>query len=210
MKHHLLCAVLCILLGPTAVALAQSQADKAATGETKPPTPTQRALPTKGEITHGTYKNPSIGLEFTPAEGLHLQDPEIKGTPGTTPLLVTVQALDERGGLLGLSSARRAMIFYADALTYYPEDQRSATRYLRKIVRTNANNGFEQVGGDRAEQMGGNAFVRADFAKGALDQTVLLAVHDGYAFVFIFASYDLDATKELIAATKVKITDIGN
>lgn len=162
----------------------------------------QSVLPTKGLIEHGTYKNTSIGLEFMPAGNLHLQEPELKGTPGTTPLLITVQAVSDRSLFSGLSLTT----FYADALSYYPEEQRNAQRYLQKIIRTNEADGFQRVESSKSEQFGGLAFLRADFVQGNAYETVLVVTHDAYAFVFIFAGSDVGVTNKLIASTNVKFT----
>jgi hypothetical protein len=81
---------------------------------------TQAVLVTKGQVENGVYKNDSIGLQFTPAGNLHLQAPEIMGTPGTVPLLVKVEADADRALISGLFSAPGLTIFYADALAFYP------------------------------------------------------------------------------------------
>ena len=167
---------------------------------------TQNVLPTKGLIEQGTYKNPSIGLEFTPAENLHLQESEMKGTPGTTPLLITVQALADRGLISGLFSARSLTIFYADTLAYYPEEQRNAPRYLKKVIRANEADGFQHVDGETSDKISEIPFVRADFVKGEVHEAVLVMTHNAYAFVFIFAGSDVEVTNKLIASTKVKLT----
>jgi hypothetical protein len=163
-------------------------------------------MPTKGLIDKGTYKNPSIGLEFTPAENLKLLEPEMKGTPGTTPLLITVQAASDRGLISGIFSAPSITIFYADALAFYPEEQRNVPRYLKKIIRTNEADGWQHVHGMTSGQMTDISFSRLDFAKGDVHEAVLVAVHDGYAFVFIFAGSDIGVANKLIAATQVKFT----
>src|SRR5437660_9687326 len=107
----------------------------------------QNPLPTKGLVDNGTYKNTSIGLEFTPAESLKLQEPEMKGTPGTTPLLITVQAVSDGGVISSLFSSQGLTTFYADALAYYPEEQRNVPRYLKKIIRANEAEGWQHVDG---------------------------------------------------------------
>ena len=166
------------------------------------PTVTPKFLPTKGLIDQGTYKNPSIGLEFKPAENLQLQEPELKGTPGTTPLLITIQAVS--GG--GLLSARSLTTFYADSVAYYPEEQRNVLRYLKKIIRANEIDGWQHVDNKPSEQMTGILFSRVDFDKADVHEAVLVTVRNGYAFEFIFAGSDIGTTNKLIAATTVKFT----
>src|SRR6516165_2956850 len=98
---------------------------KPSTVTTKTPVPQMD----KGSVEGRTYKNASIGLELTVADGLEFQAPELKGTPGAVPLLVTVTAWRSEG----LLSPRTATAFYADALAYYPEAQRSTDAYMRKV-----------------------------------------------------------------------------
>jgi TonB family protein len=155
----------------------------------------------KGFIEQGTYKNPSIGLEFTPARGLRFNEPELKGTPGTTPLLIFIQAQTDPGPFYGLT------VFYADALDYYSEDQRNDSRYLQKIIRTNASDGFQQVDGKASAEMNGIHFVRADFVKGIVHETVLIRTHKAYELVFIFSGADGEVTNNLILSTHVKFAE---
>jgi hypothetical protein len=173
---------------------------------TEPTTSTPNVLPTKGQIEKGTYKNPSIGLEFTPADNLHLQEPEMRGTPGTTPLIITVEARSEGGLVSSLISIRSLTTFYADALAYYPEEQRNATSYLKKIILANESVEFQHVDGKTSEQISGIQFLRADFVKEDVHEAVLVVTRHAYAFVFIFAGSDVEATNKLIAATDVKFT----
>jgi hypothetical protein len=166
----------------------------------------QQVTPTKGLVEKGAYKNSSIGIEFRPAESLHFQDPEMMGTPGKVPLVITVAALADRTLFSGVFSARDVTVFSADALAYYPEDQRNAPRYLKKVVRAQEVDGFKQLPGAASEKISDIEFVRADFVKGAVREAVLVVTHNGYACVFIFAGSDDDAVNKLIASTKVKLT----
>ena len=166
----------------------------------------QNPLPTKGLVDNGTYKNTSIGLEFTPAENLKLQEPEMKGTPGTTPLLITVQAVSDGGLISSLFSTQGLTIFYAEPLASYPEEQRNVPRYLKKIIRANEAEGWQHVDGKASEQMAGILFSRLDFVRGNVHEAVLVVAHRDYAFVFIFAGVDIGAPNKLIAATNVKFT----
>jgi hypothetical protein len=165
----------------------------------------QQVIPTKGLVEKGVYKNLSIGIEFTPAENLHLQEPEMMGTPGKVPLVITVSALADRTLFSGVFSARDVTVFSADALAYYPEDQRNAARYLKKVIRAQEVDGFKQLDGAASEHISDIEFVRADFVKGAVREAVLVVAHNGYACVFIFAGSDVDAVNKLIASTKVKL-----
>ena len=109
--------------------------------------------PTKGLVEKGVYKNSSIGIELRPAESLHFQDPEMMGTPGKVPLVITVAALADRTLFSGVFSARDVTVFSADALAYYPEDQRNAPRYLEKVVRAQEVDGFKQLAGAASKKI---------------------------------------------------------
>lgn len=171
----------------------------------KPTPSTPNIPPNKGSVEQGTYKNPSIGIEITPASDLHLEEPEMKGTPGTTPLLIVVKATE--GGLLsGLFSPRSVMIFDADALAYYPEGRRSAPLYVDRVMRTNKALGYQTVNEVRQDEISGIPFVRIDFMKDEVHESVLVTTHEAFAFVFIFVGSDFEAINKTIAATKVKIS----
>lgn len=126
------------------------------------------------------------------------------GTPGTTPLLVKVEADADSGLISGLFSARSLTIFYADALAYYPEEQRNAPRYLRKVVRTNEADGYQHVDGKSSDEISGISFVRADFTKAEVYETVFVTTHNDYAFVFIFVGPDIGVVSKMVASTNVK------
>ena len=159
----------------------------------------QNLQPNKGMIEKGTYKNPSIGLEFTPAENLDLQEPEMQGAT------VTVTAQD-RGWTAGLLSARSLTVFYAATFSRYPERWRDATSYMKMVIRAQEANGFQQIGSLASGQMSGIQFLRADFTKGRVYEAILVTAHNGYAFVFIFTGSGVRVTNKLIASTKVKFT----
>lgn len=165
---------------------------------------TQGVLATKGQVEKGVYKNESIGLQFTPPENLHFQAPELMGTPGTVPLLIKVEADADRGLLSGLFSTGSLTIFYADALAYYPEDQRNAARYMNKVIRTNEADGYQHLEGKGSDEISGVSFVRADFTKGDLHEAVLVTTHNDYAFVFIIAGPDIGVVNKIVASTNLK------
>ena len=114
--------------------------------------------------------------------------------------MIAVQAQNDPGPMYGLT------IFYADELAQYPEDQRSASKYLQKLVRTNESGGFQLTEGELSADMSGIQFLRADFVKGEVHETILVTTHNGYAFVFIFSSASARRTGQLIASTDLKLT----
>ena len=156
---------------------------------------------TIGVVEGNTYKNSSLGLEFTPSPGLRFSAPELKGTPGSVPLLVTVGAWSGRS----MVSANRGTVFYADDLGYYPEDRRSTRAYVERVVRNEKNEGLDLVEGAVEGQLGGVTLARVDFRQSSLYEIVLIKACEVYAFVFIFAAEDLDSANALIAQTKIKI-----
>lgn len=173
----------------------------------KAPTVLATLSATKGSVEQGTYKNPSIGLEFTPADNLRLGDSEMKGTPGAAKLLITIEAKDD-GLLSGLTSSKSLTIFYAESLAYYPENQRNTSRYVPKVIRANQGYGYQIVNEGAPERLSGYSFTRVDCVMGKVYEADLISTHNGYAFVFIFAGRDLETVNKLIATTKVKITEL--
>src|SRR5579863_3488454 len=137
----------------------------------------------KGEVVGRTYKNASVGIEFTPPTSLELGDPKLKGNPGTLPLLVTINAAGEYIP----ATARKVMAFYTDALAYYPSTRRSTEDYMRRIVRNQQNHGYEPIEAAPYGMLGGIAFARYDFKKGIVYESALVKMCDTQALVFIFA-----------------------
>ena len=154
----------------------------------------------KGVVEGRTYRNASVGLEITPAMGLEFGTPELKGNTGTVPLLVTITAVAPPK----LFSVRDVMAFYADALVYYPENQRSTEAYLRKVVQSNQTEGFEPLSGGSETVLGGMKFAREDFQKESRYEAVLVKGCKAQAVVFIFAGSDRDEVTKLIGGTRVK------
>jgi len=167
----------------------------------KPSLPVHRLE--KGLVEGKTYKNPSLGFELTPAPELQFDNPELNGTPGTVPLVVTVAAWGEKK----LFSTRDGTTFYADALAYYPDDQRSTGAYTRKVIQANRDEGFEPVGSLEGI-FGGLSFARTDFKRGAVYEAVLVKACDAQALIFIFTGSGRDRVNKLIAATELKLDSV--
>lgn len=151
--------------------------------------------PNKGAIEGATYKNSSIGVQFTPAPGLRLE----QVNPAASNM-IAVRAQNDPGPMYGMT------VFYADKLANYPEDQRNASGYLQKVVRTNEADGFQLTQGEPSAQISGIQLVRADFVRAAVHETILVMTHNGYAFVFIFAGASAERTGQLIASSDLKVT----
>jgi hypothetical protein len=155
----------------------------------------------KGVVEGRTYKNVSAGLELTPAPGLEFGTPELKGNPGSVPLLVTITAVGEAR----LFSGRDVMAFYTDALAYYPETRRSTEAYMQRVIVGNRKEGFEPEEVNSESFLGGIAFERKDFNKDSRHEGVLVKACEAQALVFIFAGSDRDAVDKLIGATNLKL-----
>jgi TonB family protein len=155
----------------------------------------------KGEVVGRTYKNASVGIEFTPPTSLELGDPKLKGNPGALPLLVTINAAGEHIP----ATARKVMAFYTDALAYYPSTRRSTEEYMRRIVRNQQNNGYEPIEAAPYGMLGGIAFSRYDFKKGIVYESALVKMCETQALVFIFAGADEEIVNELSAETELKL-----
>lgn len=196
MRYFTALSIAAALVTPTPILLAEQATARVSTQASASP---QNLPANKGLIEQGTYKNPSIGLEFTPAESLGLQEPEMRGT------IATVRALD-RGWTAGLLSARSLTVFYAEPLANYSERGRNSASYMRKVINAQEANGLQQVGSVRSDQMSGIQFSRADFTKGRVYEVVLMTTHNGYVLVFIFTGSRAEVTNALIASTKVKFT----
>lgn len=154
-----------------------------------------------GSVEGRTYKNASIGLEFTPAPKLKLQSPEAKGEPGTAPLLVSVNAWGGRS----VFSVREGTRFYAEDLANYPADQRSTQAYMQGLVGSNRKDGFALVDASTDSNLGDASFARIDFKKGLVYQAVLVKTCEARGLVFIFTGSGRDAVNKLIAATGLKL-----
>jgi hypothetical protein len=192
--HKVIC---CIFVSVALVALSQDRV----TVVVRPKPSGEIPRWDKGVVEGRTYKNASVGLEITPPPGLAFGDPELKGNPGTVPLLVTITAAGEPT----LFSAREVMAFYTDALAYYPEGRRSTDAYMQRVIRGNQKEGFEISDGISDSKWGGLTFVRQDFKKGIVYEGVLVKACRAQALVFIFGDSDRDAVNKLIAATELKL-----
>jgi hypothetical protein len=186
-----------IFLGASVVAMAQDRATVVV------PSKPSGVVPRwdKGVVEGRTYKNASVGLELTPAPGLEFGPPELKGNPGTVPLLVTITA----AGKEKLFSAREVTAFYSDALAYYPEARRTTDAYMLRVARNNQKEGFDLVEVRSDDKLGGITFARQDFKKSMVYEAVLVRACDAQALVFIFGDSDRDAVNKLIAATELKL-----
>jgi hypothetical protein len=151
---------------------------------------------TSGAVEDNTYKNDSLGLQFTPPTGLKFSAPELKGKPGTFPSLVTVAAW---------SVANGGAVFYADNLGNYAEERRSTKAYVERVIRSQKEQGLDLVEAETEGRLGGVTFSRIDFHQTLSYEAVLVKACDAYAFVFIFAASDVESANRLMGETTVKL-----
>jgi hypothetical protein len=155
----------------------------------------------KGKVEGRTYRNTSVGIELTAPPGLEFGVPELKGSPGTLPLVVTITAVGE----LKLFTARKVMAFYTDALAYYPSTRRSTDAYMLRIVRSQQADGYEPVKSTSSGKLDGAVFARQDFKKDVVYESVLVKACDAQALVFIFGGADQETVNKLCDATDLKL-----
>jgi hypothetical protein len=187
----LIALVLCVY------ATAQSKPEDKGPIFTKTPTEIPLRPPlTSGAVEDNTYKNDSLGLQFTPPPGLKFSAPELKGRPETLNSLVTVAAWSEANG---------GAVFYADDLANYPENRRSTKAYVERVIRSQKQQGLDLVGAETEGRLGGVTFSRIDFHQTLSYEAVLVKACDAYAFVFIFAASDVESAKRLMGETTIKV-----
>jgi hypothetical protein len=89
----------------------------------------------------------------------------------------------------------------------YPEAQRSEETYLRKVVRSQREQGYEVLHERVEDKISKQKFVRADFAKTLSRLTVLVTTRKGYALVLIFTGSNDDEVNEIIHSTGFEFSD---
>jgi hypothetical protein len=161
----------------------------------------QQTLAGSGLVKGRTYVNSFLGLSVTPAPplewGQKIKIPENENT------MVLVQTWGENRLIRGQTST----VVYADRLSYFPEGQRSQEAYLRKVVRSQREQGFEVLHENVEDKIGKEKFVRADFAKTLSRLTVLVTTRKGYALVLIFTGSNDDEANEIIHSTAFELSD---
>jgi hypothetical protein len=148
-----------------------------------------------------------VGIELTPPPGLEFGSPELKGIPGTLPLLVTITGVGEFKPL----TARKVMAFYTEVLPYYPSTRSSTDAYMLTMIRSQRSDGYEPVESTSYGRLGGVVFARQDFKKDVVYESVLVKACDAHAMVFtqalvfIFGGADQETVNKLSAATEFKL-----
>jgi len=156
----------------------------------------------KGSVDGGIYKNPSIGLEFTPDPKLKLRTPELKRKSGDTSSSLMIVAL----GKFRSGSAREVTAFWAIPLAQYPAGQRSTDAVTHRVVEADQKDGLRPIRSSSGE-LGGTSFARTDFSHRdhPAYEVVFVKACETLALGFVFAGSDQDAVGKIIAATDVKL-----
>jgi hypothetical protein len=156
----------------------------------------------KGVIQGKTYRNASIGLDFTSDPSLTFQHPDVKEN-GTKRESLAVSAL----GKATPGSVREGTFLGAVALAYYPEDQRSTDACMRKVVVAQLKNGFKTVVGTSNSKLGHITFARTDFSHDdpPAYEAVFVKACDALALTVVFAGHDRDTVERFVAATDLKL-----
>jgi hypothetical protein len=149
----------------------------------------------EGVVDGNTYKNPSVGLELTPASELELQAPELKGTD------VTVFA----SGEYKFRSDRNTMFVGIEGLAGIPESRRSTEGEMLSWVKVAREDGSKPIEENLESKLGGVAFLRRDLVKSNIQESILVKACRDYALIFIFAGPDREALNGIIQTTQLKL-----
>ena len=156
----------------------------------------------KGAIQGKTYRNASIGLDFTSDPSLTFQRPEVKEN-GTKHESLMVGALAK----VTPGSVREGTFIGTVALADYPRDERSTGACMRKAVDAQLKNGFKTVMGTSDGKLGNVTFARTDFShtKPPAYEAVFMKACDALAFTVVFAAHDRETVERFVAATDLKL-----
>ena len=156
----------------------------------------------KGAIQDKTYRNASIGLDFTFDPSLTFQRPEVKEN-GTKHESLMVYAL----GKATPGSVRESTFIGAVALAYYSQDERSTGACMRKVIDAQLKNGFKTVKGNSNSELGRMTFARTDFTHSAPPayEAVFVRACDALAFTVVFAGHDRDTVERFVSAANLKL-----
>ncbi len=156
----------------------------------------------RGTFNGNTYTNRSLGftVKLPPslipdkqalAEGPHSQ---------LTSLLISAWTDVPPGSL------RPGMVLYADRLSQFPEDRRTAEAYVARVVRSQAPNEYEVIHERAEKKVGENTLHCADFRKTLAYEAVCVATHRGIALVFVFLGSGQEQVDTMMRSTGLELT----
>jgi hypothetical protein len=190
------CVVFVLLLSLTA--LAQSSPNAAPSAHPpnhKPPANRAAVAPDEGTLNGNTYTSDYFGFSYTYPEDAEFNEnfmEEHQDAERRAFVLFAVQRPDAQPGYLDM------LVIMADrnaspAVT-------TAAEYLRRSASTHfERQGFEVLRPAYAVTIAGRPFVRADYHKTDVYQTVLATLWRGYAIVFNVAGPTSDSVDKLVA-----------
>jgi hypothetical protein len=200
-KRHLVSTLISIvfLFTQGILALAQSPGNSS--------TPKTGAVPDAGVVDGHTYKNKFLNAEFTVPDDLEFRPPEMLGKPGETRHSVGVSAWSKAHSKLSFKKyiVDRGVIFVADDLDSFTEEERTPTGYLRHVGQTEVREGFKAIDGKTDAKIGDVECTRGNFKQGDRLHIVCITTRYGYAFTIIFVANDMESVEAMIKSTSLKL-----
>jgi hypothetical protein len=211
-RNLLIACVQVFLMVPLAQSRAipslQEAAGQEARSGTAEVTPTKTdSQATKGYVDGNTYRNPSIGVEFTVPEDFQFREPETASDPATGRQTISISAGTKPHNRFALRKyiVDTAIMFVADALAGYPPEQQTEEGYMRRMAQVQEAGHFKRINGKSEEKIGEVTFVRANFTQGKRHHILFAALRKNYAFVFIFVAEDMESAEALIKLVSIKL-----
>ena len=159
--------------------------------------------PIRGFVTGSTYRNPSLGVEFTVPEELQLRQPEMKTYARTGGVKIYVDAWSKPHKFLKYIDAW--IVFSAETLASLPVKFQSTGGFMLLMAQRERKEGYKPLQGESTEKLGEVEFLRADYGRGSRREIVLASLRENYAYVFIFSASDVAAADALIKSTTLKL-----
>ena len=169
--------------------------------------PKTGAAPEMGVIEGHTYKNKFLNAEFTVPDDLEFRPPEMSGKPGGTQHSVGVSAWSKAHSKLSFKKyiVDRGVIFVADDLDSYAEEERTPTGYLQHVGKAEVREGFKAIDGKADAKIGDVEFARGNFKQGDRLHIVCITTRFGYAFTIIFVANNMENVEAMIKSTSLKL-----
>jgi hypothetical protein len=161
------------------------------------------AEPVRGFVTGSTYRNPSLGVEFTVPDELQFRQPAMTTYARTGGRQIYVEAWSKPHKFLKYVDAW--IIFSAETLPSLPAKFQSNDGFMLLVAQRERKEGFKPLQRESKEKLGDVEFLRADYGRGSRREIVLASLRKDYAYVFIFSASDVAAADALIKSTTLKL-----
>ena len=162
----------------------------------------QTAAIDPGSFDKDTYTNRSLGFTVKLAPGLTLDKEAMAEAPHSQQTSVLISAWTD----IPPGSLRPGMVLYADRLSQFPEDRRTAEAYVARVVRSQVPNGYEVIHERAEKKVGENTLHCADFRKTLAYETVCVATLRGFALVFVFLGSGQEQVDTMMRSTGLELT----